>query len=171
MLFKLQTWPQAYFHPSRASVATHNYWVSSKSRVHPLGYASRIPSHKLPLSTLIIHHSPSLDDIQTSWFFKQPLTLSIYLFRGRTAERLPAHSSIHSINSPIILILSTWLSYRRISSSIHPSTHFVFSHNSIIHGLMNLRTLSILLIPSDLLKLPICTALILEFSFSFHINI
>ena len=38
-------------------VAAYNCDISSKSRVHPLGYATCIPPHKTPAFIPILHHS------------------------------------------------------------------------------------------------------------------
>ena len=51
-----------------------------------------------------------------------------------------------------------------INPFVYP-LHFATLLNSFIRAF---RTLSILLIPSNSLRLSICTALILHFSFSFH---
>ena len=48
-------------------MSTHNYGISSKSRVHPLGDAPCIPPQKSPLYTSITFHFPCLPDIQTSF--------------------------------------------------------------------------------------------------------
>ena len=63
---------------------------------------------------------------------------------------------------PSFSILSIWSNHRRTLSSILSSTLFVTPLNYFIHGF---RILFILLIPSKLLKLFICTALILDLSF------
>ena len=57
-----QTCPLQRLH---IAVATPNCGISSKSRVYPLGNAPCIPPHK-PY-TPIIHHSPYLPDIQTTF--------------------------------------------------------------------------------------------------------
>ena len=62
-------------------------------------------------------------------------------------------------------ILSTWPNHGRSPSSILSSTPFVTPHNSHIRAL---ETHSILLIPSNPLKLSTCTAVTLDLSFSFH---
>ena len=53
-------------------MTTHNCSISSKSRVHSLGYAPCIPPHKPPPFTPIMHHSPCLPDIQTFLLLNSP---------------------------------------------------------------------------------------------------
>ena len=48
------------------AVASYNYSISSKSRVHPPSITPCIPPHKPPPYTPIMHHSPCLPDIHTS---------------------------------------------------------------------------------------------------------
>ena len=62
-------------------------------------------------------------------------------------------------------ILSTWLNHWRSPSSILLYTPFVTPQNSLIRAF---RIQFILLIPSKPLRLSICTALILDLTFSFH---
>ena len=49
------------------AVAAHNCGILTKSSVHPPGTAPLISSHKIPPYTPIIHHSPCLTEIQTSF--------------------------------------------------------------------------------------------------------
>ena len=65
----------------------------SSPRLRPI----HSPSETLGIHS-ILHYSPCLPDIQTT-FFKQSFTVSIHLFCGIPTDRLPAHS----LSNPIIL--------------------------------------------------------------------
>ena len=66
----LQARPQTNLHPKGFNIAgtTQSCSISSKSGVHPLGYASSIPPNKLPPFIPIIHHPSCLPNIQFSTF-------------------------------------------------------------------------------------------------------
>ena len=68
-------------HSLHIAVATYNYGILSRSRVHPTGYTPYIPPYKSSPFTPILHHSPCLLDIQT-FFHKQSFMVSIHLFCG-----------------------------------------------------------------------------------------
>ena len=156
MLFKFQTRPQTDFHPQ----ASLNCGILSRSGIYPLGYAPCTPPHKYLPFTPILHHFPHLPDIQTS--FSQ----TIHLFLSLPTERLPAHSPSQTLLAILSFsIFSTWPNNQRTPSSILSPTHFYTLHNSLIREFW---TISILLIPSKPLRLPICPALIVDLSFSIH---
>ena len=50
------------------TLTTHICGISSKSRVHPPGYAPSIPPHKPPFAP-ILQHFPCVPDIQTSFSY------------------------------------------------------------------------------------------------------
>ena len=84
-------------------------------------------------------------------FFKHSFMVSVHLFHDLPTEQLPAHSPTYYLGNPIPLCLL----HCRTSSSIHSSRPFLTLHNSLIYAF---RTLFILLIPSNPLRLSICTA-------------
>ena len=153
------------FRPSSASIGCD---ILSKSRVHPPGYAPCTPPHNPLPCTSINHHSPCLPDIQTSF-------LQVVL---------------HSINPPLP-IPNHWVTTSSPSYK-DPLTNPVILHsfhmtklsentfiNLFIHGqTLSLRTTALFMhsrfylfswYPADLLRLYICTALILDLSFFLHI--
>ena len=58
---------QIFIHRLHIAEAIHNCGISSRSGVHPPGYAPCIPPHNLSPFTPILYHSPCLPDIQTSF--------------------------------------------------------------------------------------------------------
>ena len=108
---KLQAWPQTNLHTYGFHIAmkTHNCSISSKSGIHPLGYAPSISSYKLlPFIPII-----------------QSCTESIHLFHSRLTKTNHKLSYIHTFS-----ILSIWLNQWRTLSS----TPFPTLHNSLIHA-------------------------------------
>ena len=128
----------------------------SSPGLHPK--RSSILPHQPPPFPPIMHHSPCLPDIQTSFFkavlqgISSPLPQSTYLV---TTCTLP---HIHPLNNPIILH-SLHMGEPSENIFINP---FVFPNSFLIS---EFGTLSILLILSKPLRLSICTALILDLSF------
>ena len=143
------------------SVTTNNCDISSKSGVHPPGYALCTPPHKPPPFTHILHHSPCLPDIQTS--FPQTVLHSINLSLSWPTHWMTTStlSYIDSLSNSIILH-SLHMPKPLENTLINP---FITPYNSLICAF---RILSILLITSKPLRLSICTVLILDLSFSFH---
>ena len=85
-------------------------------------------------------------------FFKHSFIVSIHLFPS-----LSLRDYQHLLSNPAIL--TTWPNHWKTPST----TPFINLHNYLIHAF---RTLPILLTPSRPLRLSICTALILDLSFS-----
>ena len=147
-------------HKRISAVASHNYSISSRLRVHPLGNAPCIPPHKPSPYTPIIHHSPCLTGIQTSILqavfhgINPPLPWSTHWSTTNTL------SNIYPLSNSVVLHCF------HMADRKTPSSILLSLHNSLICAFW---TLSILLISSKPLRLSICMALILELSFSFHI--
>ena len=133
------------------ALATQNCGISSKWGVHPPGYTQCTPPHKphsLLSWTILLSCLTS-----KPLFLKHSFSISIHLFLGLLTEQLS------------LSILSIWLNHCRIPSSILSSRPFFTLHNSLICAFW---ILSILLIPSNPLRLSICTVLTLDLSFSLH---
>ena len=132
------------------AVASHNYSISSRSRVHSPRYAHELPltnpRHTLLSCTILLACLTS-----KPLFFKQSFMVSIHFYSLPT-ERLPAHFPTLTL-LPILSfsILSTWPNHQRTASSIFSSTPFIPLHNCLIHAF---GTLSILLISSRPLRFP-----------------
>ena len=122
-------------------------------------------------------HSPSQNPVIHSYY--TPFSLlarhsnlfsltSPSQYQSTSSAAYPISNYLHTPLSTIMsfFILSTWPNQRKTSSLILLSTPFITLHNSLIHAF---RTLSIFLIPSKPVRLSICTALILDLSFSFYI--
>ena len=144
-------------------VASHNYGISSRSRVHSPGSAPCIPSHKLPPYTPIMHHSPCLHDIQASLQtvlhgISSPVSQPTHCATTNT------HSYIDPLSNPVILH-SFHMAEPLENTFINL---FVYTLHHPAQLPCAFGTLSILLIPSRPLRLPICTTLILDLSFSLH---
>ena len=76
------------------------------------------------------------------------------------------HTILHRLLTILSFsILSKWPNHQRTTSSIFSSTPFITPYNYFIYAF---RTLYILFIPSKPLRLSICTAPILDLSFSFQ---
>ena len=98
------------------AATTHIYIISSKSGVHPPGYAKSIPSHKPPPFIPILACSTF-----KPLFFRQSFTESIHLFRSHSTKRLPTHSPKYTLLAILSFpILSILPNHRRKLSSVLP---------------------------------------------------
>ena len=160
------------FHLSRISYSRGNpqLWHLDKVKgsypeLSPRHSPSQNPviySYHTPFSLLARHPSLSL-----SLSLKQSFMVSIYLFRGRSTKSLPAQPLIYTL---LAIIFSISPHDRTTVEHLHqsfcpPSSSLHTTHFSVY----SFGTLSILLIPSKLLRLSIYTTLFIDHSFSFHI--
>ena len=118
------------------------------------GFIPLTTSHTFPLTYPL--HSLLSCSILFACLTSKPLffkhsTVSIHPFLGLPTERLPAHTPTYS-----------WQSYHSpYGLTTMPLSSPYTPHNSLIHAF---GTLCILLIPSNPLRLSICTALNLDLS-------
>ena len=127
--------------------------------MHFPSYIPAINSYLAPFSLLAWH--PNL-----FFLIKHSFMVSVHLFHNQPTKQLPAHSPTYSLINPIILH-SLHMAEPPENTFVNPFIYppFITPHYSLIRAF---RTLSFLLIPSKPLRLSICTALILDLSFSFY---
>ena len=88
-------------------VITHSCGILTKSRVNSPGYSPRILTHKPSPSTLVMHHSPCLPHIQSSFFIIHLINPLVDFLH--TSLRIPHYQ---------YLIIPICVNHRRTFSSI-----------------------------------------------------
>ena len=161
---KFLDWPHTDIHPSR--VVTHNYDLSSKSRVHSPGFTPCIPPHKPTIHSyyasfsLLARHPNSFflncpSQYQSTSSKLKPL--SDYL---HTPQHRPFYNTCVILHS---LHMAKPSENNFINPYVHPLHHSAQFPYPWVWYFIHL--------PNKHLRLSIFTPLILDLSFSFHINV
>ena len=154
------------FHPTRASYCCGNpqLWHlikvrGSSPRLHHMHSPSQTPTiHTYPGLFSLLARYGNLVSVNTPSWYQSISFIMAYPLNDYQHTLLQRPLAILSLS-----ILSTWLNHWSTTSSILSSRPFFTLHNSLIRAF---GTLSILLMPSNPLRLSICTALTLDLSFS-----